>query len=80
MTYVPGGSGGSAVSTSSDVALNNPVTSEVLTYDGALAKWHNKKLPDSVIGTGVTSIIKLTQAEYDAITTKSETTLYVIQG
>ncbi|PLS81702.1 hypothetical protein CYG49_01520 [Candidatus Saccharibacteria bacterium] len=80
MTYVPGSSGTSKVSTSADVALNNPADKEVLTYDAALAKWQNKQLPSSITGTGVASIIKLTQAEYDAIATKSETTLYVIQG
>lgn len=42
MTYYPGGGGGSSsVSTSSDVALNNATSHEVLTYDGGLQKWKN---------------------------------------
>lgn len=48
-----------------------------------------KHLPDAAAtrtaisapyGDGVTEIRVLTQAAYDAITTKSATTLYVIQG
>lgn len=42
MTYYPGGGGGGgSIATSSDVALNNVANSEVLVYDGALAKWKN---------------------------------------
>lgn len=42
MTYIPGGGGGGgSVGTSSDVALNNAATGEVLTYDAGLAKWRN---------------------------------------
>lgn len=32
-----------------------------------------------VAGTGITNVIVLTQSQYDAITTKSSSTLYVIQ-
>ena len=35
-----GGSGGS-IAGGSDVALNNPATDNVLSYDGASAKWKN---------------------------------------
>jgi hypothetical protein len=31
-------------------------------------------------GQGITAIVKLTQAAYDAIATKSATTLYVVVG
>ena len=42
MSYTPGGSSsGSSVGTSSDVALNNPVTSDLLTYDKSIGKWKN---------------------------------------
>lgn len=34
--------------------------------------------PDRVIGTGITNITKLTQAEYDALATKDASTFYVI--
>lgn len=59
MTYVPGGGGGSgSVSTSSDVALNNPATGQALIYDGALAKWINagvyNTIPVKVETTGRT--------------------------
>ena len=35
---------------------------------------------EMVVGTGVLTIVKLTQSEYDAITTPSASTLYVITG
>lgn len=45
MTYVPGGgSGGGSVSTSSDVALNNPLDGNALTYNASIAKWVNQSL------------------------------------
>lgn len=40
----------------------------------------NIDLSDYITGTNITSIVKLTQAEYDALTTPSETTLYIIVG
>lgn len=33
-----------------------------------------------VVGTSIREIRKLTQTEYNAIVTKSETTLYIISG
>lgn len=73
MTYIPGGgSGGSSqVSTSGDVALNNPIAGDVLTYNASLAKWVNNKS---------TRVIELTQAEYDALATKDPNVLYVVIG
>jgi hypothetical protein len=35
-------------------------------------------LPLGVPGTGITAIVALTQTQYDAIGTKSPTTLYVV--
>ena len=35
---------------------------------------------NTVHSTTITNIVKLTQAEYDALTTKDETTLYYIIG
>ena len=38
-------------------------------------------LPTNVVtGTGITQIVRLTQSEYDALTTKDENTFYVIVG
>jgi hypothetical protein len=34
----------------------------------------------NIIGTGVTNIVTLTQAAYDALTTPNATTLYIIVG
>jgi cold shock CspA family protein len=36
-----GGSGSSAIGNATDVALNNPLNAQVLTYDGTLGKWKN---------------------------------------
>lgn len=52
MTYIPGGSGGS-VSTSTDVALNNPAQGHVLSYDTNLSKWVNT----NAVASGKGSVI-----------------------
>lgn len=50
MTYIPGGGGGSgSISTSSDVALNNPITGHALVYDAGLAKWKNASSGSSAV-------------------------------
>lgn len=50
MTYIPGsGGGGGSISTSSDVALSNIANSEVLIYDGAVAKWKNAVISISIV-------------------------------
>jgi len=36
--------------------------------------------PDAVTGDGISTIVKLTQAEYDALDPPDESTLYVIVG
>lgn len=42
MTYIPGGGGGGGnIATSGDVALSNPATGEVLTFDASVSKWKN---------------------------------------
>jgi len=41
MSFGGGGSGSSRISTSQDVALNNPANNDVLTYDSTLGKWKN---------------------------------------
>lgn len=42
MTYIPGSGGGAGnISTSGDVALNNPSSGDVLSYDKSLDKWKN---------------------------------------
>lgn len=45
----------------------------------SLEDLENIDLSNYVQGTGITSIVKLTQAEYDALT-PVETTLYIIVG
>lgn len=39
-----GGSGSGSLASSSDVALNLPANSEVLTYNGTIGKWQNQTL------------------------------------
>lgn len=54
-------------------------TSEIYVYNGST--WVStiaSQLVDKVIGDGITHIVALTQAEYDALATKSATTLYVV--
>jgi hypothetical protein len=47
-----GGSGGSGkIATSQDVALNNPLEGDLLTYDGTLAKWKNAVAPGGAAGS-----------------------------
>ena len=41
MGFGGGSSGSSAISSASDVALNNPANNEVLTYDTTTSKWKN---------------------------------------
>lgn len=49
MSFGGASSGGSSsISTGTDVALSNPVTGQVLAYDGALAKWKNSPDPIDV--------------------------------
>lgn len=63
-----------------------PAANQLLPTDGADGQFlgHNDGNPDwignVITGTGVTHIRKLTQAQYDALTTKVATVLYVIEG
>lgn len=40
----------------------------------------NSDITDRVVGDGIVKIVKLTQSEYDALTTKDANTLYVVGG
>ncbi len=84
---MPSGSGGATdLDGLSDVSIVSPVQNDVFGYNGGL--WRNNnpsniKLVTSLIAgaTGADQIfnmISLTQAEYDAIGSKTATTLYVI--
>jgi len=42
MSFGGGGGGGGQIATASDVALNNPSTGQVLTYNSSLSKWQNQ--------------------------------------
>jgi hypothetical protein len=41
MGFGNGGSGGGSIASSNDVALNNPTSTEVLSYDATTSKWKN---------------------------------------
>jgi hypothetical protein len=41
MGFGSGGSGGGSIASSNDVALNNPTSTEVLSYDATTSKWKN---------------------------------------
>lgn len=51
------------------VTISNLKNGEVLTYNSLKKRWEAKTL-----------IVKLTQAEYDALAAPVETTLYIIVG
>lgn len=42
MTFGGGSGGGGSIAGDSDVALNNPANTQVLTYNGTIAKWTNQ--------------------------------------
>jgi hypothetical protein len=62
MSFSSGGSGGGAISSSSDVALNIPGNGEVLAYESSIAKWKNVTLP-TALGSGFALNVK----DYGAI-------------
>lgn len=47
MSFGGNGGGSSSIATGSDVVLSSPVSNQVLTYDGAVAKWKNSSLLNS---------------------------------
>jgi hypothetical protein len=57
----------------SDVTLTTPADGDVLTYNGTSSQWVNKAL-------GGPHFVALTQAEYDALATKDQNTIYLISG
>lgn len=64
MTFIPGGgSGSSKISTSQDVALNNPRPGEPLVYSETLAKWVNGPVGVSSVSSLENVIARLEQAE-----------------
>ena len=48
MGFGGSGSGGGSIASSSDVALNNPLNNNVLTYDTSTSKWKNGTAPSIV--------------------------------
>ncbi len=72
----------SPVIPAADVAYTPSGTIAATTVVGAIAELDSEKVGSYTVGiTGadqITNIVSLTQAEYDAIVSKSATTLYVI--
>jgi len=62
MSFGGGGSGSSRISTSQDVALNNPTDGQVLTYDGTLAKWKNAAAAGGVSLAQLNAALQATDA------------------
>jgi hypothetical protein len=46
--------------------------------DNPNGHWEVNYRRDSVVGNGINKLVKITQTEYDALTTKDDNTLYVI--
>lgn len=66
MSFGGGGGGSGSIATSTDVALNNPATGQVLTYNGSLGKWENEA---AVAGSspGEVALDSFTGANDDAL-------------
>ena len=61
--------------------LADDIATELVWHGGYLDSngyWAVNYKQNSVVGSGISGLIKLTQAEYDALTTKDANTLYVI--
>jgi hypothetical protein len=52
MTYIPGGGGGGSIATSADVALNNPLDGEVLTFNSGTSLWQNEAVAAGTVADG----------------------------
>jgi hypothetical protein len=65
MSFGGGGSGSSQIATAQDVALSNPATGQVLTYDGALGKWKNAAATGGAVSSvaGRTGAVVLTASD-----------------
>jgi hypothetical protein len=63
-----GGGGGNSIASASDATLNNPVTNDVLKYDGTSGKWKN----GVVVSTGAANnimVVKYASGAYPALPT-----------
>lgn len=75
-----------------DYTFINPITGEIkynnkielrfadTTYSGIMSPVDKRKLDSCPTGSGITEIRSITQSEYDALSTKVATTLYIITG
>lgn len=75
-----------------DYEFINPITGEIkynnkielrfadTTYSGIMSPVDKRKLDSCPTGSGITEIRSITQSEYDALSTKVATTLYIITG
>lgn len=75
-----------------DYKFINPITGEIkynnkielrfadTTYSGIMSPVDKRKLDSCPTGSGITEIRSITQSEYDALSTKVATTLYIITG
>jgi len=78
LTYFSAGGGGGTV-TASSITDSTTVGRAVLTAANAAAA-RTAMGAGNVNGTGIDSIVVMTQSAYNALTPKVSTTLYVIQG
>ena len=80
-TYVssdPTAYAGQVVSVSTGVDAGVYIISE--NVDSVQKQVTNSDIANMVSSTDITNIVKLTQAEYDALTTPDESTMYAISG
>lgn len=62
------------------VSLAAPTKQDLEKQTKELKQYVDDKTAVSIAGQGITNIVQLTQAQYDALTEKDNATLYLILG
>jgi hypothetical protein len=62
------------------VSLAAPTKEDLANQKEELKQYVDEKTTAAIAGDGVTNIVQLTQAQYDALSVKDNKTLYIILG
>ncbi|MGB4759558.1 MAG: hypothetical protein WBP26_05900 [Candidatus Saccharimonadales bacterium] len=81
------GRSSSAISSATDVALNNPSNNQILVYDGTVGKWKNAAAPGGSIdysglpaGTNISADYDIGSASYPARPTNRTDIIVIWRG